>query len=603
LRIAAAFAGGSDACAMVGRMVAAMRSEPWHTATHGPAQAAPSGALGSVVVSDRFSAIPSSWEAPSGNRLLVSGVPIDVSGSVAERLRQAVSAPLPEAIRLLQGLDGVFAAILWHVVERKLVVVTDMLGVQPLYMHRRQGLLILASETKAFAASGAVPIRMNPAAWGAFIAVRHTIADMTLVDGVDRVPAGSTLIYDADADDLTSSAHWSWPAPGRFERVEDVPTGDIVDALLAEIRGYQQHHADAVITLSGGHDSRLLLASVVGTGHRPRALTLSHPDEFFNFEARVAKRLAALHDVPLTIVRPPRFFASDAYLWYLSAHELASPSLELSIPLLSGVLDAQLGAIWEGLFLGNMLSPASQTAGGFAPYLAKMVLGHDHQQWQVARQVFAPHVVDAMRTGFTEALTNEISRYADDQFGVAQFMARNRMRHRTGPNPSQAFNAKVLAFTPGGSRASWNAVASVPFELRRDHRLYRHLLERHYPKTLTAPALSGAKLFAAKGGRDLDYYRAAVWNRMIYSPLVPLASRVGWMRPYGAGDDTPLVSEAVARLEPGHDDLNADGIRTIQRAPMPLDNPMRAARRLAFYWESWRRMMDGTLLPPVVTKS
>jgi hypothetical protein len=585
---------------MVGRMVASMRSEPWHTATHGPAHVADvSGALGSVIVSDRFSSVPSSWEAPSGNRLLVSGVPIDVSGSVAERLRQAVSAPLPEAIRLLQGLDGVFAAMLWHAVERKLVVITDMLGVQPMYMHRRPGLLMFASETKAFAASGAVPAEMNMAAWGAFLAVRHTIADLTLLDGVDRVPAGSTLIYDIEADDLTSTAHWGWPAPGRFERVDEVPTGDIVDALLAEIRGYQQHHADAVITLSGGHDSRLLLASVAGTGQRPRALTLSHPDEFFNFEARVAKRLSALHDVPLTITRPPRFFASDAYLRYLSAHELASPSLELSIPLLSGVLDAQLGAIWEGLFLGNMLSPASQTAGGFAPYVNKMVLGQDHQQWQIARQVFAPRVVDAMRTGFYEALAKEISRYADDQFGVAQFMARNRMRHRTGPNPSQAFNAKVLAFTPGCSRASWNLVASVPFDLRRDHQLYRHLLARHYPKTLMAPALSGAKLFAAKGGRDLDYYRAAVWNWMIYSPLVPIASRVGWMRPYGAGDETPLIAQSVARLEPGHDDLNPDGIRTIQRAPVPFDNPMRAARRLAFYWESWRRMMDGTLLPPV----
>jgi hypothetical protein len=302
----------------------------------------------------------------------------------------------------------------------------------------------------------------------------------------------------------------------------------------------------------------------------------------------------------LTIVRPPRFFATDAYLRYLSAHELGSPSLELSIPLLAGVLD-DVHAIWEGLFPGNMLSPATQIPGGFTPYLAKMMLPYDHSQWQVARQVFAPRMVEAMRTGLSETLAAETSRYTDDEVGVAQFVARNRMRHRTGPNPAQVFNAKVLAFTPGGSRASWGLAASIPFELRRDHRLYRHVLERHYPKTLTVPALSGAKLFAAKGGRDLDYYRAAVWNRMIYSPLVPIASRVGWMRPYGAGDETPFISAAVARLDPGHEDLNPDGIRTIQRAPLPLDNPMRAARRLAFYWESWRRMMDGTLLPPIPT--
>jgi hypothetical protein len=525
-------------------------------------------------------------------------VPIDVSGSLAERLRRAVDAPMAEAVPLLRGLDGVFAAMLWHAGERKLIVVTDIMGVQPLYIHRRPGTLVLASETKAFAAGGVVPVRMNAAAWGAFVGIRHTLADQTLLDGVDRVAAGSTLVYDVEADELTCTAHWTWPAPGRVERLEDVSTVDIADALMAEVRAYQAHHADGVITLSGGHDSRLLLAAVVASGQRPRALTVEHPDEFFNFEARMAKRISAMLDVPLTLVRPPRFFASDAYLRYMSAHELASPSLELSIPLLFAVLDGD-EAIWEGLFPGNMLSPATQIPGGFTPYLAKMLSRKDKQQWNIVRQVFAPHMVEAMQTGFSEALKKETSRYADDGFGVAEFVARNRMRHRTGSNPAQAFNARALSFTPGGSRASWELVASLPFELRRDHQVFRRVLDRHFPKTLDLPALSGPKPFAARGGRDLDYYRVVVWNWMIESPLVPIASRLGWMRPYGAGDETPLVSQAIERIDPGHDDLNADGMRTIQRAPLPFDNPMRAARRLAFYWESWRRMMDGTLLPPV----
>lgn len=594
MKLAAAFGVGSDASA-VDRMLCAMRSQPWHEWRAG---AAGPGAIGGVTVADRFSAVPSLYESSSGNRLLVSGVPIDLSGDVADRLRRASELPLTSALAALRGLDGVFAAMLWHAGEAKLAVVTDILGVQPLYMHRKGTALLLATEVKALGATGLVPVEMDPAGWGAFLGMGHTIANLTLVQGVERVQPGSMLVYDPATGALTVDSYWTWPAARPADRLSDVPTAELIDLFQLEMQAYEQHHDHAMVALSGGYDSRLMLASLIKHGRRPAAVTVSQPHEWFDFEAKVARRLARMYGVPITVRQVAAFFSSPDYLEYVAGHELASPSLELSIPRLSAVLDSSMEAIWDGLFPGVSFSPSSQPPGGFAPYFARVTVPFDRWQWKAAAQVFAPRVFQAIQEAHTESMRAERVRYADDEFGVSEFIVRNRMRHRTGPNPSQAFSAKVLGFTPGGSKPLWAIIAAVPYALRREHRLYRYLLDTYFPEACRVPVISGPRPYSLGRPFDIDYLLAKLWNRLSRSEGRQVFKRLGLLHADPAGDRSRFVADAVARVDPGHPDLNADGVRALQAAAPPFyAGPMRG-RELIFYWDTWRRMMTGTLMPP-----
>jgi hypothetical protein len=592
MKLAAAF-GVPSVPAIVDRMLRAMRSQPWH-ASH--ALSAGAGMLGGVTVADRFSAVPSLYQSPTGNRLLVSGVPIDLTGAVAERLRRSIELPLQAALAELRGLDGVFAAMLWHEGEGKLAVVTDILGVQPLYMHRKGTGLLLATEVKAIGASGLAALVMDPAGWGVFLSFGHTIANQTLLHGVERVDPGSVLVYDAATGALAVERYWDWPMPRHANGMDDLQTGELIDVLWEEMQAYEEHHPNAVIALSGGHDSRLLLALLFKNGRRPTAITVSQPHEWFDFEAKVARRLARLHGIPITVRRVHEFFSSTAYLEYVAAHELASPSLVLSIPRLSAVLDSEMQAIWEGLFLGVSISPSSQPAGGFGPYLERATVSFDHWQWQAAAQVFAPRVLRAMQEAYTESLRAEIARYADDEYGVAEFIVRNRMRHRTGANPAQAFSAKVLAFTPGASRSFWANVAPIPYALRRDHRLYRYLFDTYFPTASKVPAISGPRPYSFGRPFDLDYLLAEIWNTLSRSRGAPVAKRVGLLPADLPGDRSRFVADALAHVDPDHPDLNPDGLRSLKASVGPFGAVPMRARELVFYWDAWRRMMAGTLM-------
>src|SRR5699024_8450527 len=133
--------------------------------------------------------------------------------------------------------------IFWDADSEILVVATDCLGMQPLYMRHTGKELTLVSETKALDASP------DPAAWGAFISIGHPIGERSLVEGLQRVPPASILTYDCARRELRIHRYWSWPAPSDAWR-----NYDFVGSLEQEIRAYADFGDPGTLLLSGGWD-------------------------------------------------------------------------------------------------------------------------------------------------------------------------------------------------------------------------------------------------------------------------------------------------------------------------------------------------------------
>jgi asparagine synthase (glutamine-hydrolysing) len=145
------------------------------------------GAIGRVKTGDRYSRVALEREAPNGSRLLISGVPVSRSGPLDALLAKVVLGDFRAAEKSLSALEGAFAALFWDAPNKKLLVVNDFLGMQPLFMHRRPGMLMLASEMKGIANSGLLEIKPNPAGWAAFFKYGYFISDDTSVQGITRV--------------------------------------------------------------------------------------------------------------------------------------------------------------------------------------------------------------------------------------------------------------------------------------------------------------------------------------------------------------------------------------------------------------------------------
>jgi Glutamine amidotransferase domain len=522
----------------------------------------------------------------SGRRLWIVGMPVALDGSLESRLASVMEDELPAAVEGLTRVDGAFSALLWEPATAQLIVVTDFAGMQPLYMRRTDKMLAFAT---SFCALASLPPKAGPdgAGWGAFVALGHLVGDPTTVEGTTRVEGARVLVYTPATQALSSRCYWRWPEINHGVTANRIDTAGLLSILHAHLDAYSAHATGATLLLSGGFESRLLAGMLVERGCRPRVLNLCNPYEHHEVDGRLARRVAGALALPIESVTPDAgFFSSAQFADYVRLNEAATTSVNLFIAqVCSEIVRRRATAIWDGVGYGVVIKDKS--APSLAAYLSRAVKAPDSVTWRAAARVFAPAFVDAMRSGLRETLQIETTRCADGPGGVAQFFVRNRVRNRTSPNATKVFAQFVLPFLPGFSKMFYDTVATIPPPLKTDNRLYRLILDRHFPALARLPTSSGGTL--QPGTRTEWTYRwLAARSAVVEHP------RVGhWLRRIGITPmrrPSSLVSQAVADATPDDPYLNADRIRQLQATEPTAAVEDGIARELVFYWSAYRSM-------------
>ena len=531
----------------------------------------------------------------AGNHLLVAGVPLPPSGPLEALLDDVVASDHRRAASILETLDGVFAALFWDARHRRLVVVTDAFGIQPLYMARNGTSLLLASELRALCAAG-IPVAMDAAGWGQFFSVGNTLGNTTMLAGASRVPGATVLDYDAESGNLNQRTYWDWPVrrPDVVD-LEHVPTGELVEILRNEVARYAPLSNISTLLLSGGFDSRLVLCVLRTLGLPTEAIALAHANEEQGADGRFAIRIAEQLGLRASLVQTQRdFYSLPAYASYLSQSEVAAPSLYLFIAQLSERIGPEMCAIWDGFFSGFGLNEAGYSADSFDAYRRHKVAGPGAPVWAAMKRVFAPSVYEALREGAETSLRREMAAYSDDAEGVWRFTFLNRGRHRIGPNPVKVYANHVLPFTPGSSRRYWEAVSRIAAPLREAHGVYFRIFEKQFPKALRVPFVSQSRIASAPPWRSFRAFRTAA------PELATRALSLALRREYFEWEPSAVLAAVLKQVEVEHPDLDPDGVRQILASDPGVGGPG-SAHTVLFYWQAWRAVMAGRLgeLTPV----
>jgi hypothetical protein len=479
----------------------------------------------------------------------------------------------------LPSQDGAFVSIYWNEAERKLVVVTDFLGLKPFYLIKRPGELLLASETKAWQASP------DPAGWGAFISFGHTIGDRTLLCDVERVHPGTILVYDASSDSLRERCYWHWPKPKPGADLEG-----LVDTLEDSVREYAKYGEPGELLLSGGFDSRLILCLLKAADIPASALTVEHPEELMDADGRFASAIARRLNCPLRRVRSSRnFFSSSAYIDYLIANDAATPSLYLFISQLAQFI--RLPSVWEGVILGYTMPTPHQSAGGFDSYLRQECGSSNSTAWNNAREIFSRQFCDMMLEGFQADLRQEIARYSDDGYGVTEFVIRNRSRNRTATNPLKVYEGRTRVFLPGMTRDFFDIVGSISFDIRRNSAMYLELLQRFFPAALSVPIVSGGVLFRPSVWSGSYYGNKAIAAIRRFVVNYPNVFRRFGYDPTAAAFKPSRFLDLTLLLDDDDPYIDSDRVRELAREGILSQN----AYKLLFHWRAWHWVHRGTL--------
>ncbi|CAK0762645.1 asparagine synthase (glutamine-hydrolysing) [Gammaproteobacteria bacterium] len=238
---------------------------------------------------------------------------------------------------------GVFAFAIWDIVNQKLFLARDRLGIKPLYWTAGKEYLRFASSTQALLVAGHVDTKIDPVSLH-FLFTLHAVvpAPRTLLTGVRKVPPAHTLTTDASGN-TSERCYWTLHSV-TVVLSEQEWAEKIYNSLLQAVRK-RLTIADVPVgvLLSGGLDSSLLVALLSEAGVQPvRTFSIGFegtPEESgseFEYSDLVVKRFQTRHQrillsnrevlprLPETMAQMSEpMFAQDAVAFYLLAEKVS----------------------------------------------------------------------------------------------------------------------------------------------------------------------------------------------------------------------------------------------------------------------------------------
>lgn len=205
-----------------------------------------------------------------------------------------------------QRLTGMFAIALWDSEARTLALIRDRLGIKPLFIYAKDGLVSFGSELKALIAGPAFDRSLDITAVGDYLRYLYIPAPQTIFQHVRKLPPGHVLTISDPAQPLPPSVPY-WSARAAAMRGHEHPISGRVPELLDELESLLtdtiSSHLQADVPLgaflSGGIDSSTVVALMQARSMRPvKTFSIAFEQQDYNeahHAASVAKHLGTDH--------------------------------------------------------------------------------------------------------------------------------------------------------------------------------------------------------------------------------------------------------------------------------------------------------------------
>ena len=197
--------------------------------------------------------------------------------------------------------DGAFTVSVVDRVRRRLVVVNDRVGALPVFYARRDAAFAFGPEIKSVLPALGMTPRLSRDGVVVFLMFGYCLGDQTLFEGVSCLPPATILTVDLDSLAQRTERYWNLrfqidSAYRKRKTVEKALYNTLCDSLRLVLC---DRPATYEVLLSGGLDSRGLLAFASDVGHPPTsAFTWGLSNTVPKSDAFVARCVAEYYSVP-----------------------------------------------------------------------------------------------------------------------------------------------------------------------------------------------------------------------------------------------------------------------------------------------------------------
>ncbi len=192
-------------------------------------------------------------------------------------------------IDILKHLEGYFNILAWDKTRKNGVLINDKLGLNPLYYAMIDGdSLIVSTKLKDLLDLVGIEKQIDTVALSQFALFNYCLGRRTFIKGVNRLEPGMVLKWENGK--ITHERYWD---AGNIIKQEPFSEEEAIerisDILYQSISEWVSGRKRVGILLSGGYDSRAILACLCKMGIKGYAYTWDNPKIK---ETNIAKRLA-----------------------------------------------------------------------------------------------------------------------------------------------------------------------------------------------------------------------------------------------------------------------------------------------------------------------
>lgn len=387
--------------------------------------------------------------------------------------------------KFVEPLNGSFIIAIFDNHEKKLVLATDRFGLRPLYYSVDSDMLLFASEIKAILQDRSVRRNLDKTSIVDFFHYGEILGNGTFFESIRILPPAAIATY--HEGEFSLSSYWKLQYCPDRSRSEDDIVRDLVKSFSHAVRTRMKENLRYGISLSGGLDSRAILAAMKREGLLRDTLAFTHSIPRSN-ELRIAKEVARVagvrHEEVLLDADDLLCFAEDAvfrtdgmanilHCYILDCFDKIREKVDVSFHGFAG--DLLLGgsylddSILSGRTERDLLRAIQKKITVFSPEMLRNLLKSDFLE---------SHEFD-----FDESLQQALTEIDEPEVGNRSdsFFLQNHVRRFTRLG-GVLYRSKCEEATPTYDNDFFDVVLSIPPEIRKGHRIFIEFLKALSPE-------------------------------------------------------------------------------------------------------------------------
>ena len=196
---------------------------------------------------------------------------------------------------ILREADGTFCVVHYQPQTSSLFLIADKLGIRPLYFWMNHDLVVFASALRILEDFPLVPKKMDLRAVTEVVALGAPLADRTPYAGICLLKAAE--IVQVTKERTSRSCYWRWDEVDTVKDPEPTRLATVYDRFQAAVSRRNRNDRVASAYLSGGLDSRCIVAALCHNGVRVRTVNFARPGtQDYYFGNDFAETIGSMHE-------------------------------------------------------------------------------------------------------------------------------------------------------------------------------------------------------------------------------------------------------------------------------------------------------------------